>query len=160
VSPSSFPHLVFPIVAELAVMIILTAILAIKHRKGSFKMQDQKNPAELKSAVTFGLLYAVISFLSAAVKDKFGSEGLYVVSIISGLTDMDAITLSTAKMTEQKAIDTSLGWRLILAAFLSNLVFKGGIAMALGSKDLGKTIGILFGIAIMAGLAILFIWPS
>ena len=160
VSPSFFKQLAVPLVAELAVMIILTGILSFKQRKGDFKMQDQKNPAELKSAITFGLLYAVISFLSAAARDKFGNEGLYVVSILSGLTDMDAITLSTAKMAEQKSIDASLGWRLILIAFLSNLVFKGGITMVLGGKSLGKTIAILFGIAILTGLAILFIWPS
>ncbi|HKZ68178.1 MAG TPA: MgtC/SapB family protein [Chitinophagaceae bacterium] len=160
VSPSSFMNLAFPLVAELAVMIILTGILSFKQRKGDFKMQDQKNPAELKSAVTFGLLYAVISFLSAAVKDKFGNEGLYVVSILSGLTDMDAITLSTAKMTEQKSIDASLGWRLILVAFLANLVFKGGIALAIAGKNFAKTIALLFGIAILTGFAILFIWPS
>lgn len=160
VSPSSFMNLAFPLVAELAVMIVLTGILSFKQKKGVFKMQDQKNPAELKNAIMFGLLYAVISFLSAAANDKFGNEGLYVVSILSGLTDMDAITLSTAKMTEQKNIDASLGWRLILVAFLSNLVFKGGIAMIIGGKELGKTIAFLCGIAILTGLAILFIWPS
>jgi len=160
VSPSSFMNLAFPLVAELAVMIILTGILSFKQRKGDFKMQDQKNPAELKSAITFGLLYAVISFLSAAAKHKLGNEGLYIVSILSGLTDMDAITLSTAKMTEQKSIDASLGWRLILIAFLSNLVFKGGMAMVIGGKELGKTIALLFGISILTGLAIFFIWPS
>ncbi|NII29098.1 MgtC/SapB family protein [Pseudoflavitalea sp. X16] len=159
VSPSSFINLAFPLVAELAVMIVLTGILSFKQKKGVFKMQDQKNPAELKNAIMFGLLYAVISFLSAAANDKFGSEGLYVVSILSGLTDMDAITLSTAKMTEQKNIDASLGWRLILVAFLSNLVFKGGIAMIIGGKEFGKTIAFLCGIAILTGLAILYIWP-
>jgi len=160
VAPSSYMNLAFPLVAELAVMIILTGILSFKQRKGDFKMQDQKNPAELKSAITFGLLYAVISFLSAAAKDKFGNEGLYVVSILSGLTDMDAITLSTAKMAEQKSIDASLGWRLILIAFLANLVFKGGIALVIAGKDFAKTIALLFGIAILTGLAILFLWPS
>ena len=160
VSPSSFMNLVFPLASELVVMIILTGILSFRQEKGAFKMQDQKNPAELKSAVLFGLLYAVISFLSAAANDKFGREGLYIVSILSGLTDMDAITLSTAKMAEQKSIDASLGWRLILIAFLSNLVFKGGIAMIVGGKGLGKTIAFLFGIAFLTGLTILFSWPS
>jgi uncharacterized membrane protein (DUF4010 family) len=158
VSPSSFISLAFPLVAELIVMIILTAILAFRQRKGDFKMQEQKNPAELKSAVVFGLLYAGISFLSALAKDKFGNEGLYLVSIVSGLTDMDAITLSTAKMTEQKSIDASLGWKLILIAFLSNLVFKGIMATIIAGKALGKTIALLFGIAIITGLAILFLW--
>ena len=119
-------------------MIILTAILSFKKRKVVFKMQEQKKPVELKSAVMFGLLYAITSFLSAAVKNKFGNEGLYVVSILSGLTDMDAITLSTAKMTEQKSINASLGWRLILIAFFSNLVFKEGKAMVIGGKNLVK----------------------
>jgi len=160
VSPSFFMNLAFPLIAELAVMIILTGILSFNRGKGDFKMQDQKNPAELKNAIMFGLLYAVISFLSAAAKDRFGKEGLYVVSILSGLTDMDAITLSTAKMTEQKSIDASLGWRLILVAFLANLVFKGGMATVIGGKELGKTIALLFGIAILTGLAIFFIWPS
>jgi uncharacterized membrane protein (DUF4010 family) len=160
VSPSSFTILAFPLVAELAVMIILTATLSIKNRKGTFKMQDQKNPAELKSAVIFGLLYAGISFLSAMAKNKFGNEGLYVVSILSGLTDMDAITLSTAKMTEQESIDASLGWKLILVAFLSNLVFKGIMVMSIAGRSPGKMIVLLFGIAILAGLAILFMWPA
>lgn len=160
VSPSFFMNLIFPLATELAVMIILTGILSFKQGKEAFKMQDQKNPAELKSAVMFGLLYALISFLSAAAKDKFGNEGLYVVSVLSGLTDMDAITLSTAKMTEQKSIDAALGWKLILIAFLSNLVFKGGAAMIIGGKALGKTIAFLFGIGILTGLAILFMWPS
>jgi uncharacterized membrane protein (DUF4010 family) len=159
VSPTFFTRLLFPLAAELGGMIILTGILSYRREKAAFKMQDQKNPAELKSAVIFGLLYTVISFLSAAAKDKFGNEGLYVVSVLSGLTDMDAITLSTAKMTEQKNIEASLGWRLILIAFLSNLVFKGGVAMVIGGKQLGKTIAILFGIGIVTGLAILFIWP-
>lgn len=160
VSPSSFMILVFPLAAELVVMAILTGILAFKQEKGAFKMEDQKNPAELKSALLFGLLYAFITFLSAAANDKFGNEGLYIVSIVSGLTDMDAITLSTGKMTEQKSITPFLGWRLILVAFLSNLVFKGGIALVIGGKGFGKKIAFLFGIAIVSGLAILFIWPS
>jgi len=160
VSPSSFTSMAFPLIAELIVMVILTAVLSLRQRKGAFEMQEQKNPAELKSAVMFGLLYAGISFLSAMTKDKFGNEGLYVVSIVSGLTDMDAITLSTAKMTEQKSIEASLGWKLILIAFLSNLVFKGAMTMAIAGKGLGKIIALLFGIAILTGLAILFIWPS
>ena len=159
VSPAFFTSLLFPLAAELVVMIILTGVLSLRQENGAFKMQEQKNPAELKSAIIFGLLYTVISFLSAAAKDKFGNEGLYVVSVLSGLTDMDAITLSTAKMTEQKSIEASLGWRLILIAFLSNLVFKGGVAMVMGGKELGKTIAILFGIGIVTGLAILFMWP-
>lgn len=106
------------------------------------------------------MLYGAISFISAAVKDNFGDKALYIVSIISGLTDLDAITLSTAKMTEQKGLEPDLGWRLILVATLSNLVFKGGMAMVMGNRNLGRFVGILFGILIISGLLIIFFWPS
>lgn len=123
-------------------------------------MPEQGNPAQLKSAIIFALLYSGISFISAMAKDKFGNDALYVVSILSGLTDLDAITLSTAKMTDQKSIEPSLGWRLVLVAALSNLVFKGGMAIVIGNRYLGKNILFLFGVLIIAGLAILFLWPG
>ncbi|HET6721447.1 MAG TPA: DUF4010 domain-containing protein, partial [Chitinophagaceae bacterium] len=92
--------------------------------------------------------------------ENFGDQALYIVSIISGLTDLDAITLSTAKMTEQKDLEPALGWRLILVATLSNLVFKGGMAVVMGNRHLGRVVGILFGILIVSGLLIIFFWPS
>ena len=123
-------------------------------------MNEQQNPAELKSALIFAFLYALISFVSAFTHDRFGNDALYVVSVISGLTDLDAITLSTAKMTEEKNIEAALGWRLILVATMSNLVFKGGLAMAMGSGHLRQRLPLFFGILILTGFAILFLWPS
>jgi uncharacterized membrane protein (DUF4010 family) len=160
VAPSSFQLFLYPLAAELLLMVILVFILFFKNRKQKSEMPSQGNPAELKGALIFALLYGAISFISAAAKDKFGVEALYIVSVISGLTDLDAITLSTAKMTEQKSIEASLGWRLILVATLSNLVFKGGMAMVMGNRQLGRIVGILFGILIIAGLLIIFFWPS
>jgi uncharacterized membrane protein (DUF4010 family) len=160
VAPSSFKIFLFPLATELSIMILLVLILFFQNRKERSTMPAQSNPAELKGALIFALLYGAISFISAAIKDNFGGEALYFVSIISGLTDLDAITLSTAKMTEEKSIDASLGWRLILVATLSNMVFKGGMAMVMGNKHLGKIIGFLFSILIIACLMIIFFWPS
>jgi len=160
VAPNSFKLFLLPLAAELAIMIVLVFILFFQHRKEKSKMPIQHNPAELKGAFIFALLYGFISFISAAVHDNFGNKALFFVSIVSGLTDLDAITLSTAKMTEQKNIEPSLGWRLILSAALSNLVFKGGMAMVVGGRYLGRLIILLFGILIIAGVAILLFWPS
>ena len=160
VAPTSFRFFVFPLAAELLAMMILSAILFIGHRKEKSNLGEQHNPAELKGALIFAALYALITFVSAYTLDKFGNSALYIVSIISGLTDLDAITLSTAKMTEQKSIDPSLGWRLILVAAMSNLVFKGIMAMTLGTAYLRRQLAFLFGILILVGLAILFLWPS
>jgi uncharacterized membrane protein (DUF4010 family) len=160
VAPSSFTQFVFPLAAEGLIMVLMIFILCLSHRKEKNKMPEQGNPAELKGAIIFAILYAAITYASAFVKDKFGDSGLYVVSIISGLTDLDAITLSTAKMTEQKHIEATLGWRLILLAVMSNLVFKAGLAWALGGRVLGRLVAMLFGILVAAGLAIFFLWPA
>ena len=160
VAPSSFKAFLYPLGSELLVMIILVFVLFFRNRKEKAEMPKQGNPAELKGALIFALLYGGISFISAFVNDKFGNEALYLVSVISGLTDLDAITLSTAKMTEQKNIESSLGWRLILVATLSNLVFKGGMAIAMGNKHLGKVVGALFGILIISGILIILLWPT
>jgi uncharacterized membrane protein (DUF4010 family) len=160
VAPTSFKGFIFPLVAELLMMIILVFILFFQNRKQKSEIPVQSNPAELKGALIFALLYGAISFISAAAQDNFGDKALYIVSVISGLTDLDAITLSTAKMTEEKSIDVSLGWRLILVATLSNMVFKGGMALIMGNRQLGRIVGILFGILIICGVLIIFFWPS
>lgn len=160
VAPGSFKALIFPLAAELLIMIILVVILFFRNRGQRSEIPVQHNPAELKGAFIFALLYGAISFISAAVKDKFGVEALYLVSVISGLTDLDAITLSTAKMTEQRNIEASLGWRLILIATLSNLVFKAGMTLVLGNKQLGRIVALLFGVLVITGLLIIFFWPS
>ena len=160
VAPSSFKTFLYPLAAELLIMVVLVVILFFQNRKQKSELPPQTNPAELKGALIFAVLYGVISFISAAVKDNFGDQALYIVSVISGLTDLDAITLSTAKMTEEKNIDAALGWRLILVATLSNLVFKGGMALVMGNRQLGRLVGFLFGILIITGLLIIFFWPS
>jgi hypothetical protein len=114
-------------------------------------MPAPENPAELKSALMFGALYAIIILAVAAAKDHFGSQGLYVVAVLSGLTDMDAITLSTAQLVGGGQVEANTGWRVILIAAMSNLLFKGGIVAALGGKELLRWIAVLFGAAIASG---------
>ncbi|MBM4190290.1 MAG: MgtC/SapB family protein, partial [Betaproteobacteria bacterium] len=54
-----------------------------------------QNPAEISAAITFGLLYAAILLASAWLTDRVGQQGIYALAAVSGLTDLDAITLST-----------------------------------------------------------------
>jgi uncharacterized membrane protein (DUF4010 family) len=127
--------------------------------KEESKPLPQSNPAELLPALIFGGLYALVLFGAAAAHDYFGPGGLYSVALISGLYDLDAITLSTARLVEQGQVETQLGWRLILAASLSNLVFKGVLVIVLGERSLPKWIALPYGAALLGGTALLFLWP-
>lgn len=163
VIPEKLPQLIVPLLVEFVFMVALCVVLFYfinKDASEDDEMPEPKNPAQFKSALIFGLLYGLILLAVAFTKKTFGNEALYVVSIISGLTDVDAITLSLSQLMKGGGLETNSGWRLILLASLSNLVFKGIMAATLGTKQLAKWIGVSFGLSIVAGLLIMWLWPE
>ncbi|WP_228852532.1 MgtC/SapB family protein [Aegicerativicinus sediminis] len=160
--PEKLPVMVLPLALEFVIMAGVAIALFYYMNKDNKdqSMPEPDNPAQFKSALIFGLLYGFILLAVAFTKDKFGDNALYVISIISGLTDVDAITLSLSNLIKVNRLESDLGWKLILLASLSNLAFKGVMAATIGSRRFGKWIGISFGISILAGLAIMFLWPD
>ncbi len=159
VANSFFLTVVGPFAVLLGVFLVLTFVLYRKKSDELVSREEPGNPAQLKPAIIFGLLYAVILFAVAATREQFGESGLYVVAVLSGLTDVDAITLSTAQMMNKDRIGVDTGWRLIMVAILANTLFKGGVVAFLGGRALLKRIVLLYGIAILSGIAIIFLWP-
>jgi len=155
VAPGNFLKIAPPVIAMLIACALLTGAAALLNRKKPFRISPPKNPAQLQSALIFGAIYAVIRFGTAAAKNYFGIGGLYTVAVIGGATDVDAVTLSIAQQPE-----AGLVWRAILLATTANLVFKAGIVGVLGGRELLLRIGILFGLALLAGGAILWLWPQ
>lgn len=162
VIPEKFPQLALPLISVFVIMALICLVLfyIISANGGGDKMPEPENPAQFKSALIFGLLYGGILLAVAFTNQEFGNEGLYVVAVISGLTDVDAITLSLAQMMKTEGLNTSTGWKLILLATLSNLLFKGFMAAVLGTRQLAKWIGVSFGVTIVFGLLIMWLWPD
>lgn len=162
VIPEKLAIIAVPIAVEILVMSAISVgfFYMINKEETNTKMPEPKNPAQLKSALIFGFLYGFILLAVAFTKEQFGDNALYIVSIISGLTDVDAITLSLSNTMKNGGLDPNLGWKLILLAALSNLVFKGVMAIILGSKQLTKWISISFGISLVIGLIIIWLWPE
>ncbi|OYX13272.1 MAG: hypothetical protein B7Z16_15845 [Algoriphagus sp. 32-45-6] len=161
VSPRNLGVIAPPIIAELVFMVTLCGLLYWHNQtKEMEELPQPENPAQLKTALVFGGLYAIILLAVAAAKDYFGQSGLYIVSIISGLTDVDAITLSLSHSLNNGELDVHLAWKLILIASLSNLAFKAGMATFLGTKQLGKYVIGAFLMSIVIGLLIVWWWPE
>lgn len=99
------------------------------------------NPFELRPALLFGALYAVVLFVSNIAQLYYGSTGIYLSSILSGLVDVDAITLSMARLSKhQGTLEMTTAARAIVLAIVSNTVVKGGIVLVTGSAGLRKKI--------------------
>jgi uncharacterized membrane protein (DUF4010 family) len=159
VAPAVLERIATPLAAMAAVNVALSAIGFWLWGRTLAKPAAQEDPTHLRAALVFGVLYGVIVFVTAAAKEHLGEAGLYAVAAVSGLTDIDAITLSLANLADAGRVDPATAWRAILLAALSNLVFKGVLAVALGGRALAVRIAPLFGASLAAGAAILGWWP-
>lgn len=114
------------------------------------------NPFSLKPALIFGLLFIGILFLTKFADIYFGNAGLYVTSLISGLADVDAITISMALLAKD-TISYDIAVNAITLAAISNTLVKFIIALFFGTRQFGKIIGIIFAVIIAVGLLSIFI---
>ena len=121
-------------------------------------MPQQTNPTQLKSAVVFGLIYAAVLLALALAKHLWNGQGLYAVAFFSGLTEMDAVTLSTARLSLSDATVATDGWRMIVVAAMANLISKASIAGILGGRRLLAQIAAWFAIPMLGGAALLAWW--
>lgn len=150
---------VAPLLVGLTVVSLLFALLyGCRGRKPQEKMPSQGNPSELKSAILFGVLYGVVLISVAASKEYLPHSGLYAIAALSGLADLDAITLSTARLVESERLSTDSAWRSILIAALSNLVFKSGLVLVLGDRKLFRDVVWMLGGSSLLGAVVLWWW--
>lgn len=126
---------------------------------GELPLPEVKNPTEIRTALTFGLLYGIVLLLSAWLQNIAGSQGLYLVAFVSGFTDIDAIALSTLRLFNQNTLVSDPTVIAIGLAALSNLVFKSGLVLTIGGRDLARRtlpglaaigVGFLIGIVLLA----------
>lgn len=101
---------------------------------------EMKNPTEMRAAIGFGLLYAAVLFAAAWLSDLVGDQGLYAVALVSGLTDVDAITLSSLRLFGLGNLQAGQVVTAVLLAMLANIVFKSGLAASIGGADLARQV--------------------
>jgi len=148
-----------PLGIYLALFAAICAGVWISARNSDATLPEQGNPTELKSALLFALLYAIVLVAVSVARKYFGQGGLYVVAGLSGLTDVDAITLSTAQLVRMERLAADQAWRVVLIATTSNLAFKMGVAGVLGGRRLVRRLSLPIGLAIGGAVALFLFYP-
>ena len=97
--PISWSKVSGPIGILMGLTFLPAMVIWLCNRRHNKPMPEQKNPTQMKSALVFGAMYVAVLFALAAARQFIGGGGLYLVAGLSGLTEMDAITLSTARMS-------------------------------------------------------------
>ena len=137
------PELVAPIAIVFACGIVPGVLMALYGWKalveaGPLPMPEVKNPTELKTAISFGLLYAVVLLASAWLQDIAGNKGLYIIALASGITDADASVLSTLRLFNLDKIAQGQAVIAVTLALMANLIFKIGLVLSIGGGCLAR----------------------
>jgi len=149
-SPETAYHMLLPVgVITLFVAAIVAFLWRKAHSPGGSENYELKNPLSLRVALWFGALYGAVIFLSKLADAYFGQQGLFAVAALSGITDVDAITLSTVHMV-QEGLDAGLAARVVLLACGVNTLVKLGIGIALAAPQ--ARAGLIAGLAPMAAV--------
>lgn len=161
VSPGLVPYVAGPgIVFSLFLLTLCVIIDRRQKERGRQELPKRRNPAQIRMALAFAAVYVVILFAVAAAREWFSDDAIYAVAFISGLTDVDALTLSVGELHSKGKVGHELAWRSIFLGSLSNLLFKTAAAGILGSKVLRLWIWSCGGLALVAGAAVLVFWPE
>jgi uncharacterized membrane protein (DUF4010 family) len=144
------PRLVIPL-AGAAVGAIVGGLVVFRKAPPSdeVKTLEVKNPFDLGSAMRFGAVFAVILLATKAAKLYLGNQGLYLAALVAGLTDVDAVTLSTARNAAAELNPAAIA---ILIAVAANTIVKSSLAAFVGGRALGTRAFIVGGL-IIAGAA-------
>jgi uncharacterized membrane protein (DUF4010 family) len=116
-----------------------------------------RNPLELKAALGFGLLLGVVMLLGRALQELSGEAGVLVLAAASGIADVDAITLSLARMSQA---DLGLGVAaggVVIAGAVNSLV-KAAMAGVIGGRAIGLRVAVPLAAAAGTGLAAAWLW--
>ena len=137
------PTLILPVATVFACGIVPGLALTLYSWRtlvaaGDLPMPEVKNPTELKTAVSFGLLYAVVLLASAWLQDIAGNSGVFIVAMVSGLTDADASVLSSLRMFNLQKLAGDGAVIAVTLALMANLVFKIGLVLSIGGTNLAR----------------------
>jgi uncharacterized membrane protein (DUF4010 family) len=158
VAPGSYPQMAPPIAAMLGCSALAAISVYMFDQDSPSRWLSPDNPTQLKSALFFGFIYALVLLTTALAKHWLGDAGLLVVAGVSGLTDMDAITLSVSRMAAMDVIDERSAWRAIVVASIANLLFKSVLIGVLGGPGLLRRTMPLLGAVALTGVGMLVVW--
>jgi uncharacterized membrane protein (DUF4010 family) len=135
-------------IAFVATFILALAIVALFYHKskeanlGGTEI-EYKNPFELKEALILGIFFGSIIALVKLSKEYIGDSGIYAVSFISGISDVDAIIMSLSEIAGKTLIPQVASFGIAIAV-IANSISKLLISYFVGTKEMAKTLGVYY----------------
>jgi len=160
INPQLFRPLLVPVVI-MALLVYAPALFywwSLRHASAD-TAAALSNPLEIKTAVSFGALLALVMFLGKALQAWLGDAGILMLATASGVADVDAITLSLARLSQDDLAVRVATTGIVIASAVNGLV-KGGMATVIGGRTVGMRVGVPLLVSAASGLSLtwLLIW--
>jgi len=133
---------------------IVSLVMSKKFTNEKHDQIELKNPFRLKSAAFFGVIFGIVIFAAKAGQFYLGSGGIYAASALAGITSVDAIVLSLAKLAGGN-VSQEVAVIAIIIATISNNIVKAGISIVSGSDTLKRYV--LTGLGIITTISVLYL---
>jgi uncharacterized membrane protein (DUF4010 family) len=148
---------VVPLGAMTAVGGLGAGVLYLRTSSPEAVTSEVDNPFRLGPALLFGGIFAVVLLVSEYASVWLGSTGVYATAFISGLADVDSMTLTLATLEAQGQIAPGVATGGIVIAAISNTFVKVGLAWVLGTRRLGRLVTAILGIVVLVGTGIVLV---
>lgn len=147
-NPKLAVNLIMPLTIP-AVIGFITSYLLWKAKNDTTRTElVEKSPFNFIPALKFTLLLVLIFLISTLGNTYFGDSGTYLTSILAGLVDTDAITLSMASLAGDSLTYSTAGTAILLAC-ITNTIVKLFITWSVGSRELFKKMLLNYGIMML-----------
>lgn len=140
--PALVSPLVWPMVTMAATGLAgagLMQVFAGSERASHDEIPNIGNPLALKTALGFGVVLAVVLIAVHYLRGWLGSDGIFAAATFSGITNVDALTISVSLLIDQDLplIDGAVA---IFIAASVNTIVKAGISLFAGNVGLGVSL--------------------
>ena len=143
-----------PKLGSMTIVGVALAFLFLRKKEDPVgKSTALKDPFRILPALTFGVFFAIVLLTSKLASIYFGNAGTYAASVIAGLADVDAISLSMATLAKSSLTPSTAVTAITLAAITNTLV-KLSISYIMGTREFGNRIAIIFLPMIIVGLLV------
>ncbi len=156
-----YPALVEAVMLPVVVMVVLPLLPAlylvwVTTRQEMPEMKPE-NPFSLQPALIFGVLFGIILLASEYSKEMYGDAGILVTALVSGLADVDAITISVGRLMEQGKLGSETGRNAVVLGAISNTFMKVCLTWILGHRKLAIRVTAVMGLSVLGGVVTLLL---
>ncbi len=147
------------LLAAAAGMALVAAVLARRRSSMEHDAESPQNPFEIGAVLRMAAVLAGVGALARLAAEWLGGAAVLVVAALTGLTDVDAITLSVPRMVPEM-ITAPLAAQAVAVAVATNILAKMVYGASLGARTYAGLFALGSGVGLAAGAAVLVLTPD